>query len=626
MMTHRDDPQLDDAIREALGSEPIAFDAARWVARYPQEVALLESWAIARPAVHRTGRVGRFLRRHAMKLSLAAAAAVVIAVLSSLPSQDKGTPGVAWADMAQQLRSARTVRVHRTVNPPTTEQAASEDTFLWKAPDKSRTDAAKPRVLTTICNADTQLILDPGQKTYAQQSNISARASIDWLFALAAVPPPNATGLPTASIEGQDVELVPETTQLRDGRELRKYRMKLPANHGAPGEIKYAWFDTQTYKLAMFTSEMQVAGTPYEAARVEVELDVELPDELFSTTPPAGYREASAESLTAVGCRPAGSPGSRPAVFEEYIAARTKIDNYRLVAWSKRDTSVLPAGRSFRKGKVYRADWFKPRQDNAVASASAVFDRAQPWADPAAAEWVWSLSDRNVIMATTLPYRGQPASIQTYMRVMNEDRGPAAFGSDPNADRYLISHLGWPLHFEGQEILIEGKPLIVYAKLPARADRAGLVGVRAAPNPARSGQGPHTLNVYWLDPAKDFLCAVHEQYQRADQPWHDDLNWQPAEPVNEKPPEQRPSPTTFELDTITRIAEFGRTAAGRWYPLALSREHYRIVAGKRYGPTAEELRVQIEFDRPIPAQLLEWPKGVPEPKPWAPPAQRPAKR
>ena len=340
MIPDRDDHLLDAAIRRALRPEPIEFDPNAWKSNHPEEVGLLDSWKTTHPGAPGTADAHGFLRRHAMKLSLAAAATIVLAVLSAIPFNGKPAAGVAWADMAQQLRSARTARVQRIITPdPASEKGVSEDTFLWKAPDLSRTDSVKPRKFTTICNGKNKLTLDPQKKTYAMESTQAFEGSMDWLLALAAVPPAPRDGTttsPEVTIEDTKVALVPELIQQRDGRKLRKYRMMLPDNHGAPGEVKYAWFEVKTGKLAMFTSEMPVAGKLREIAVVKVELDIDLPYYLFSLKPPAGYQKAAARSMSSPGSIPTVSAAGRPAAFNSYLEARDQLNRYTLVVWSKR--------------------------------------------------------------------------------------------------------------------------------------------------------------------------------------------------------------------------------------------------------------------------------------------------
>lgn len=55
----------------------------------------------------KTERAVSFLRRHAMKLALAAAASIAIAIISTLPVGDGTSRSIAFADVVQQIRSAR---------------------------------------------------------------------------------------------------------------------------------------------------------------------------------------------------------------------------------------------------------------------------------------------------------------------------------------------------------------------------------------------------------------------------------------------------------------------------------------------------------------------------------------
>ena len=186
----------------------------------------------------------------------------------------------------------------------------------------------------------------------------------------------------------------------------------------------------------------------------------------------------------------------------------------------------------------------------------------------------------------------------------------------PNAGRFLLSALGWPLHYEsreGKEPVHDGKPLYRYDVLPERSDRPGLVGIRAEENYVHPSIRLRCLYVYWLDPGKDYLCVRHEHYQYQGTPWHGKLDWQPVKPASVEVPKRTAGP--FEMDHVTTIVAFGQTPKGRWYPRVLERQSHRIVDGKRYGPTStRRTYIQADFTSPIAETILAWPEGVAKPQ------------
>jgi hypothetical protein len=111
------------------------------------------------------------------------------------------------------------------------------------------------------------------------------------------------------------------------------------------------------------------------------------------------------------------------------------------------------------------------------------------------------------------------------------------------------------------------------------------------------------MQVFWLDPTREYLCVRHEAYQRKGAPWKGNPDWQPAEPETTESPQSRIN----EHDRWREIIEFGRTPQGRWYPKALRGGGGSVFDGKRrvYGPSVT--RILADFDGPIPADFFDLP-------------------
>ena len=110
-----------------------------------------------------------------------------------------------------------------------------------------------------------------------------------------------------------------------------------------------------------------------------------------------------------------------------------------------------------------------------------------------------------------------------------------------------LADLGWPALPGGNAMVPGSAPGIVYQRLPDRADRPGLVGIRAETD--YKGSRTQRLEVFWVNPAKSYLCVRHEVHQRKGQSWKGDLAWQPTEPESTG----QPAGPFSEYDDVTEI-------------------------------------------------------------------------
>ncbi len=546
---------------------------------------------------HRRHTRRRFLtmfQKRAVRWSVIAAAAAVVLVIGFRPgssSRERGS-GVAWADIVHQIREARTAHLRIVSTDPQVNGGKQlvQEVYL-KAPDKMRGESKDPST-----NLDTVLIVNGGQAATlhpaakrfqtAPSTGIPSSLVRDVLTLFGAplngshsAPPQSGTAI-DGTIEWR---LIPLGLMERDGRKLEKYRLdqtnSASTRPGDEANQMFCWLEPATREVVLMTQERRDHGTSIETARTTIELNLELSDDLFSTARPPGYTEA-------------GLTAELGDLLKRYLASREGITHYRLMCWSGTAKDRLSAAmRGARRGNDLRADEVQPSRFEAQASFESAWQKCQ-------------VSRHGVSMFVR---RGQER------RVLWGGDGKAAdvrSSTDPTLMEHMLTGLGWPdLPVSLFYAMFSNDA--TFRRLPDRPDRAGLIGIQFMGDNAGGAEFKcHTLHVYWLDPARDYLCVYYERHQRKAKPWQDRFDWQPDEPTTE----DRPEGHIREHDTWREIAEFGRTPEGRWYPRMVRSGGASLVNGKRkcYGPIVT--LVQADFTSPIPDDFFDWPIDLPKPK------------
>jgi len=73
---------------------------------------------------------------------------------------------------------------------------------------------------------------------------------------------------------------------------------------------------------------------------------------------------------------------------------------------------------------------------------------------------------------------------------------------------------------------------------------------------------PPTMQLYYLNPQKDYICQRLEEYRRLTAPWQKDKSWlNGIDPNNIRP----------DATIITQVAQYGQTDLGKWYPKVVTR-------------------------------------------------------
>lgn len=524
-------------------------------------------------------------------LPVAAAAAIMLAVHGLWPGHT--ADGLAWADVVRQIENARTVHLHMVTQAHTNQKRVG-DIYL-KAPDRMREESGLLSQITTIFNGTAQVIVNPARKLYQKVAAPSplARENGAQILLQTFVCSQPQVATQQVSIMNRPCELVFDHDVEREGRQLHRYVLKCLDRTMNAGATAFFWFEADN-RLALVTNERDIDGTRVETDIVTVALDVDLPDELFSIEKPEGYEDVGAGSFFAN-----AGPDIR-AIGLEYQYARERINRYRLVAWYTSFRRPFVAFRSMRDGQRWRIDKYGHDQTNVAMDAD--FDS------------IWQQLDQVVPVQLIMPFENGVASLLR-IRHRSGNTETRAHSMSPDAVRdshWRLEDLAWP-EWPSDVPNVHTGPLIVYERLPDRPDRPGLIGIRAASNKPPNPQVGQSLQVFWIDPNKDYLCVRYELHVRKDQPWRDDLNWVPTEP--EGKPANTPRGLIYEYDRVREVTGFAQTADGRWYPAAMTQTEVSVADGKRYSHESPyRRRIRVDTTGPVPDILFEWPTDAPKPQ------------
>jgi outer membrane lipoprotein-sorting protein len=529
--------------------------------------------------------------RWSVPVVVAAGVVLAIGLWPGKPSQGPGS-GMAWADIVRQLREARSAHIHIVSTDPQVngEKDVIQEVYL-KAPDKMRGEGKDPST-----NLDTILIVNGGQaatlhpaaKRYqtAPSNGFPPSMAQDMLTLFGAPFNRPRTLLPTSgTASGGKIEwrLIPLGTTKRDGRKLEKYRLDQNQNTATrpaeDGNQVFCWLDPTTKQAVLMTQERMVEGATTETSRATIHLNPELSDDLFSTAKPPGYTEA-------------GLTAELGTLLKTYLASREKITHYRLICWSgTRADGLSAAMRGARHGNDLRADEVRPHHFETEADFESAWQKCRV-AQRGVSMFVRHGKERRILWAGD----GKIADERSY--------------TDPTLMGQMIAGLGWP-ELPVSLFYAMFSNDATFRRLPPRPDRQGLIGVQFMGDDAGGAECKmHTMHVYWLDPAKDYLCVYYERHQRKGKPWQDRFDWQPDEPVTT---EQLEGPFS-EHDDWREITEFGRTPQGQWYPKQVRGGGSVLEKGKRkvYGP--QVTLIQADFTSPIPDDFFDFPAPSSQPK------------
>lgn len=546
---------------------------------------------------HTPGRFLTMIREKPLRWSVAAALAAAIVLLITFWPGDGGarSGGLVWADVLQQFQTARTARLRVVQIDPTVNggQEVLQDLYI-KSPGMIRMESTHPRTqqeVIVIVNCRDAAILHPAEKRYQPASNdvipISSAADILGMFtapAAASEDPGSAAAQSRPAFDGGiKWRLVSEGMRERDGRKLERYRLDQFAPDSAPQTVgghsgMYLWQDITTNKVVLLTHERTVDGKTQEVVRTEVQLDVELSDDLFNTERPRDYADATADKV------------ELKKVFREYEQHRDGIKRYRLIQVREGEESgtMVPVRRCVRDGASLRMDGV----DTHVIPADLSFD--EMWSRLVRQRLGISIFMRGGKIVRVLWNGDKPVSV-----LNREDE-------DSEMGKYTLAGLGWPklpMSLFATLMLKSSS----YEVLPPRADRPGLIGIRYSSEPHGEDQIA-CMEVFWMDPTRDYLCVHHETHQRQGAPWAGDTAWQPREPLTT----ERPEGPFNQHDGWREIIEFGRTPEGRWYPTRVRSGSAVVVDGRRSVYDPIETRIVIDFSVSVPDDFFDAPAAPAE--------------
>lgn len=522
-------------------------------------------------------------------LSVPVAAAVIVASIIFWPGQPNGAR--AWADVVQQLRDADTVhlRVTNQYDPGT--RAGSGEAYLeW--PDRAwieYTPANKEGEIH-IMNGGVYVRIDHARRTFQKQP-VPAHALKGFrmmmgLFGGLAQTPQAPTE--PVMLGDQHWRLIFGRELERDGRLLRRYRVEKEGvisktDVATPRDepTTFVWFDARSDEFVLMTEETELDGERVESQVTEVRLDIRLPDDLFAMVKPDGYQEIG--EVYAI-----MSPEAL-AVQKEYYKARGAIQRYRMARWFIGvDGSTQLYARGARDGDRWRVD-------------TVELDQANPrqW-DEEDFELLWERVLGATIQDVAMTIGDRVASTHDE-RVEGESVKVAMWANLLN--QYRLEARAWP-KWPGDSGLDT-----IYQMLSPDPDRPTLIRIRAERNPEPPNLS--IMEVFWIDPDKDFLCVRHETYQRKLPAWAGRPEWQPDAPVNREG--QAPSPR-IEHDWVREILEFTQTSDGRWLPALIQEIPTGFHDGTRYPSRPQYIRFRIDTAGPIDPAYFDWPDEMPEPE------------
>lgn len=509
------------------------------------------------------------------RLLLAASAAAALFFVLYLPSGSSRN-GVVWADVVRQIRSARTIRLRAVEKTGPGQERSSEYCLKWPGLMRG-TDFLADGISGTIINGGKQMRWNSVNRLYIIEPlgyPAPSQGSIQFLLGvcgLSGVPEKDRSVSLPAPAGGAELQLSQAGTHTRNGRNLRKYAVEMLVNGNPAGTGTFLWFDPRDNQLVMLTTE-DAAGT--ETASATVEVNVDLPDETFSLTPPSGYTDITK------GVLPRLAPEVRT-IAEKYYAARDRFTRYQVLVWQW----DWPRYREVRDGSRWRLDrlgfttMFSNKTKYAFTGPDQDFSSA----------WALAGTLDTPLDTTLFTYKGRLA-IAGYDFGGPGPKVAGYFVDRPregwqNFDHFRFAELAWP-EFRDDELhaphgwVLDAEAL-QYELLPPDPGHPGIVRIRGT----RSAPVDNYYE-YWIDPAHDYLCVRYEERR------------------------------TQKTAAIQEITEFGTTSDHRWFPKAVKRYGRALVDGRygdlSYGPILCQIR--IDTSHPIDPRMFEWPKRVPEPK------------
>jgi len=294
MRRYEDDKELDGELARALGSSRPKPEFSQWCREHPQAVEMLRTSAsrngrgdaaqqvIPSRRGHRTitGRV--FTMKRISRLAAAIIIAAVAGTAAFLTLGNGGT-SIAWADVQEQIRNARTMTLKATMEmegmPKWMEKAGlanMEMKMMFKSPGLMRQEMAMgpSKSITIVDMQQNKMIL----LVEAQKKAIT--------YDLTELPAEERKKQEEQDFLARIKKLIEESeTELGDkkidGRAVKGYRVE------KGNQVITIWADAETAQPVEMTMTMFQGETKMTMS--DFKFDVELDDALFSLDVPKGY-------------------------------------------------------------------------------------------------------------------------------------------------------------------------------------------------------------------------------------------------------------------------------------------------------------------------------------------------
>ncbi len=265
--------------------------------------------------------------------------------------------------------------------------------------------------------------------------------------------------------------------------------------------------------------------------------------------------------------------------LNEYIAVITEAD-------AKNDREdVREAFVVFCQGKKVRVDVYRKKysvRDTLTGRYRMALEPSLRYVSP-----FWPDEGEHAISSVRL-YDGLwqyvlNAQVDRLIAREKQRRSTGDLYSDDDINDFAWRRLGW---LEEPEHMCED----------AYAQENGLIAMELTAQ-ALGSQLPKRLVLY-VDPEKDYVCDRYIEQQLLDAPWQQDKTW--LEGVGNKR-------SLTEEVRDTRVAEYGRTESGQWYPKVIRETGYRQEYGQTKTDIDRVIRIHLVAEHP------QFPDGIFDP-------------
>ena len=608
----------DEHIERAIGRGRPAFDFDKWKVEHEWEIEVYNS---------QVGKASKQANQTAMwriimnsKLTkLAVAGVIVVAAVIGLSQFGSPFESVTWADvmerMAEDIKSASRIHILLTLKTQGHRAQGDDQTVVepislqgeqWFRREPLACKLTLEGEQTVYCFEDTWVCLSHQNKTWFEsvptgQESTRLRDSFDALVSGSFEKYLDVAGYQISNSEtvGHDtINGINTTIYDFAGQPLEE-------TTGDDLRIR-CWISDLDGKVVRFHKYIGDSKEPVVAITYDlIEYDVVIPEGTFEVKIPDGYtRHLTPEESIRV-----NTSTDVVTLMEAYDKARKDLPNYRMIVTDEQGT---PKHQIARQGNNWRRDLFKY---NRLEKDTVRIDPSLTFAN------LW----RQVL---ELPAKYIESTVMTY-----GDRAAAGFWpeegyTDLPESRYTrlpdhsaldrnvrtLEGVAWP------EIENVSGPDAEVVVLPSSEKHPGCVGLRVAYIAGinrRNGREPTAvLQIYWIDPSKDYMCVRFEHHQRRTALWENNLTWEPSEPPITSNPNQRDNTVSRHHSRIVEVVKAAQSTEGSWYPTERLIRSYRVNEKGERVESPRSMKTEkfyIDTKGSVDPNWFEWPSELPPP-------------